>query len=177
MSVREFLEKTLTLPIDGRHTHPYDNDRFVDDYREYAQYQLLQNKIVFEPLTVEICRLNVNKEIPTYFQNGGLGPNNKIYGPTMVENVRDRNKPEKVFTIIFIPNGDARFGDEVVEGWLADPSTQDYEFTREDVERGFFLQGWVKFPKNMDWREWEVFLLDKCGTLATNGSGNSFVQA
>ncbi|MEX0598927.1 MAG: hypothetical protein WD512_20755 [Candidatus Paceibacterota bacterium] len=152
------------------------------DYDDFVSFQKLNPKIIFTPFTVDICRANIGKEIPTYFQNGGLNPNNMLFGPTMIDKVNDRNNPKKVFTTIFVPNGDIMMGtgrnQKVIKGWLNDPNNTTKNFTRHAAEN-FFLLGKIKFlPNSTMFQDWKVGLINALtGHLATNGSGDSWVQA
>lgn len=76
---------------------------FYDDYRkEFVEYQKLENKIKFVPLTLEYVSKNIGKEIKYHYSNGG-DPND-IFGPYK-PNIKDRNKIEEVFDQTFVPNG------------------------------------------------------------------------
>jgi hypothetical protein len=158
----------------------WESDDPIKDYQDFMSFQKLNPKIIFIPFTVDICRANIGKEIPTYFQNGGLSPDNMLFGPTMINQVNDRNNPEKVFTLIFVPNGDAMMGTgknkRVIKGWLNDPNNITQNFTKHAADN-FFLLGNIKFEDNK-FHEWQVGLINaRTGHLATNGSGDSWVQA
>lgn len=92
MSLQDFLKTA-----ERYHYRFFDDNDVKEKYQEFVEYQALPNKLEFESLTVEICRRNINKEIPTYFRNGGLHPGNDLLGPQMVYPVLDRNNPKKVF--------------------------------------------------------------------------------
>lgn len=154
--------------------HQYRYPCTPREYEVYLRYQALPHKLVFTPLTIDICRQHLGQIIPTYFHNGGLDPNNELYGPDMVPIVEDRNDASKVFDMLFMPDNSLRIGNRVMPGWLTDPTTEEYHFTPEEEHAGVYVKGWINWGTG--WQDWEAGIVDTWGSLSTHGSGDSWVQ-
>ena len=91
---------------------------YKQDYLDMINYQLLPNKIEFEPLTLEIARRNIGKKIHFYYANGD-DPTDPLFGPSTIPEVDKRNDRNVVFyDWVIIPNGDLFYDNRVYKNWL-----------------------------------------------------------
>jgi hypothetical protein len=133
------------------------------EIKEIKEYKNLPNKIDFQPITIPLLRkkywnakTKTWKPIKYYYANGD-NPNDSRFGPVMVNNVKDRNKIEKVFCNEFIPNGnldethfDLSKKREVKthKKWLQGKQLGPYKYKNYDYKNEkklFYLDGKTKF--------------------------------
>lgn len=99
---------------------------YKKNFLEMLEYQYLPNKIEFEPLSLEIVQRNIGKPIQYYYANG-LHPTGP-FGPDMIDNVKERNDREEVFSswvIITSPDllHEHKRARTVYPNWLYDQSS------------------------------------------------------
>ena len=142
----------------------YQKNYMIKQIKEIKEYQLLENKINFQPLTIELIRKkywNAKtkkwKPIKSYYADSA-DPNDYRFGPVNIDNIQDRNKREEIFCDEFIPNGDLEESyqytdktdktDKTYKNWLQSKKLGPYkyeDYNYKNKRTYVFLEGKRKY--------------------------------